>query len=326
MFMNYTNQEVARFLEKIAIAYELKNKNRFKIAAYENAADSIRNYPQNLEEIWQRDKKELDNIPGVGESILKKLDYLFTYHRYPPKVQALFDSFHPAIFVLTEIANIGPQNAKKLVKNLEFPKDKIKIINKLIDYAKKNKIASIPTFGKKSQELFLKNAKEYLGNVDRLPYETANKLATEIINYLKQKFPQAEIVALGSLRRQSPTVGDIDIAVCYPNSSEIIDYFVNYPKSYGTFDKGPKKASIKLKGNIRVDLMVAPRDSWGDLVQHFTGSKEHNIELRKYARKMGLSISEYGIKDLKTGKLYQFTNEKDLYKFLNYPYPEPEKR
>lgn len=314
-YMFYTNTEIAKFLEKIAVAYELKKKNRFRIIAYQNAADFIKNYPNNLEEIWQKDKKELDNVPGIGEAILKKLDYLFTHHKNPPKVQKLFDSIHPAIFVLNEVNTIGPKTAAKLVKEIKFPLDKEKIIEKLIDYAQKN-----------NKTTLLKNAKEYIGNVDRLPYETANQLASEIINYLKQKFPNYEILPLGSLRRKTQTIGDIDIAVCSSNSQTIIDYFVKYPKSYGTFDQGPKKASIKLKGNIRVDLMVEPKKNWGNLVQHFTGSKNHNIELRKYALKKGLSISEYGIKDLKTGKLHQFDNEEDLYKFLHYPYLKPEER
>ncbi len=314
-YMFYTNAEIAKFLEKIAVAYEIKKKNRFRIIAYQNAADFIKNYPKNLEEIWQKDKKELDNVPGIGEAILKKLDYLFTHHQYPPKVKALFKTINPAIFVLNEVNTIGPITASKLTKEIKFPHDKTKIIEKLIKYAKKN-----------NKTALLKNAKEYIGNVDRLPYETANQLASEIVDYLKQKFPTYKILPLGSLRRKTPTIGDIDIAVCAPNSKEIIEYFVAYPKSYGIFDQGPKKASIKLKGNIRVDLMVEPKNNWGNLVQHFTGSKNHNIELRRYALKKGFSVSEYGIKDLKTGKLHQFSNEKDLYIFLGFPYLKPEER
>lgn len=324
--MFYTNVEIANFLEKIAIAYELKKKNRFRIVAYQNAADFIRNYPESLEAIWQKNKIDLDNVPGIGEAILKKLDYLFIHHQYPPKVKALFKTINPAIFILSEIDGIGPQIAHKLTEHLKFPKERLKIINKLIYYASKNKIASIPTFGKKSQDLFLKNAKAYIGNTERLPYDIAIKLATEIINYLKYKFPKYEIIALGSLRRKTPTIGDIDIAVCSSQSAEIINYFINYPLSYGTFDRGLKKASIKLKGNIRVDLMVEPKENWGNLIQHFTGSKNHNIELRRFALKKGLSISEHGIKDLKTNKLHKFNNEIDLYKFLKYPYPLPENR
>lgn len=313
--MFYTNVEIAKFLEKIAVAYELKKKNRFRIIAYKNAADFIKNYPKPLEEIWQKDKKELDNVPGIGEAILKKLDYLFTHHKNPPKVQKLFNTIDPAIFVLTEIEGIGPKTAQKLVKEIKFPKNKLKIIKKLIKYLEKN-----------NKTILLNNAKTYIGEVDRLPYDIANKIATDIIDYLKKKFPKYEIIALGSLRRKLPTIGDIDISVCASQSKDIIEYFVNYPQSYGTFDRGSKKASIKLKDNIRVDLTVQPKESWGSHLQAFTGSKKHNIELRRLALKKGLSISEYGIKDLKTGKLHQFTNEQDLYRFLDYPYPKPENR
>jgi DNA polymerase (family 10) len=133
---------------------------------------------------------------------------------------------------------------------------------------------------------------------------------------------------LGSLRRQASTIGDIDLAVATNKPLEVLEYFTKYPKSQKIIEKGDHTSSILLPGGVQVDLMTQPEDAYGSLLQHFTGSKHHNIALREYALKKGLSLSEYGIKELKTKseKLKVFSNEKDFYRFLNLDYIEPELR
>jgi DNA polymerase (family X) len=123
-------------------------------------------------------------------------------------------------------------------------------------------------------------------------------------------------------------VGDIDLSVATDKAPEVLDYFTKYPKSVKTIEKGDHTSSIMLPGGIQVDLMTQPPESYGSLLQHFTGSKHHNIALREYSLKKGLSLSEYGIKELKTknGKVKKFSNEKDFYEFLGLEYIEPELR
>jgi DNA polymerase (family 10) len=154
----------------------------------------------------------------------------------------------------------------------------------------------------------------------------AQIISKKIIDYLHQKFPKTEFIALGSLRRQSTTVGDIDLAAKSNDSEEILNYFIEYPDKFQIIDKGVKKASILIKNNIRADLMVQPAKNFASLIQHFTGSKQHNVNLRKYALSLGYSVSEYGIKTLKTSKINTFENEEKLYNFLKLCYIEPNKR
>lgn len=326
--MNYkkafTNSKIAEFLNNIAIAYEIKNKNRFRIISYQNAADNILTYPESIYEIWQKDKKLLDQVPGIGESILKKLDYFFTHQKPSPKVIKILESIHPAIFVLTKINGIGPKIAYKLTQNLKFnSKDPIKLMDKLVEYAQKHKIKNIDSLGKKSENQILENTLNYLGRKNRMDYKTASSIAQKIIKYLKNKFPDIDFIPLGSLRRCSKTIGDIDIAAKSQNTNEIVNHFVKYPENLQTIIIGPKKASIKIKNDVRIDIMVQPPKSFGSLLQHFTGSRQHNILLRRYAIKLGYSLSEYGIKNLKTGKINTFENEKDFYNFLKLCYIEP---
>lgn len=322
----YSNFDVAEFLTDIATALEIKNKNRFKITAYQNAADSILTYPEPIQKIWQKDPKLLDQIPGVGDSILKKLDYLFRHHRPYPSIIRLNQGISPAVFTLTKINGIGPKIAHKLTQKLKFPQNPQKALTKLITYAEANKISPIPTFGKKSQAMILDNTLNYLGRKHCLPLAKAQTIANKLITYLKQKFPKTEFYPLGSLRRQSATVGDIDIAAKSKNTKEILDHFTAYPLNTQTINRGPKKASIRLKNNTRVDIMVQSAKTFGSLLQHFTGSKQHNVLLRKYALKKGYSLSEYGIKNLKTKQVHTFSNEEQLYHFLHLCHIKPQKR
>jgi len=322
----YSNAEVAEFLQNIATAYELKRKNIFKTISYQNAADTVISYPKSLQEIWQKNPKDLDNIPNIGPNILAKLDYLFKYNQYHPGVIKAFKNIHPCVFTFTKINRIGPKIAYKLSKKLKFSSDPEKSLTELIEYAQNGKIRTIPTLGQKSEKMILTETLNFLGLKNRMPLKVAQKISQKIIDYLHQAFPNIEIIILGSLRRQSETIGDIDLAVKSDDSNKILNHFINYPDKLQIINKGNKKASILIKDNVHVDIMIQPAKNFASLIQHFTGSKQHNINLRKYALSMGFSVSEYGIKTLKTGKINTFENEEKLYNFLGLCYIEPEKR
>lgn len=324
---SYTNAEIAEFLQKIATAYEIKGKSYFRTTSYQNAADTILTYPESVFEVWQKNPKALDSIPGIGDSILKKLDYLFRHNKPSDSVLKSLKNIHPAVFTLTKINSIGPKTAHVLTQNFKFDKrDAIRAVDQLVEYAKAGKIRVIPHLGEKSENSILENSLLFLGQHKRMSFSEAKKVSDKIINYLRQKFANIEFYPLGSLRRMAESVGDIDIAAKSEKSEEILNYFIDYPESIQTIVKGPKKASIRVKNDIRIDLMVQPAATFGSLLQHFTGSKQHNIELRKYAQTLMYSLSEYGIKNVKTGKTYEFADEKSFYNFLRLCYIEPKDR
>lgn len=324
--MTYSNAQVSEYLTNIATAYEIKKKGRFRIIAYENAADTVLTYPESLYELWQKDPKNLDAVPNIGSSILKKIDYLFHYGKPYPKLKVIFKNIHPAVFTFTKINGIGPLIAEKLTEELKFSQNPTKALDQLVAYCQKQKIRNIPSFGEKSEESILNNTLSFLGRQNRMPLATAQKLASKIILYLHSRFPKIEFIPLGSLRRLSATIGDIDIACASNNSSEIIDYFLQYPDIVEVIARGKHKASLRLLHDIHVDLMVKPASSFGALLQHFTGSRQHNILLRRHALKLGYSLSEYGIKSLKTGQINKFPSEMKFYNFLNLKWIPPEER
>jgi DNA polymerase (family 10) len=322
----YSNLEVAEYLTNIATAYTIKNKTRFQIVAYDNAAETIISYPDNVFDLWKKDPKLLDSIPNIGPSIIKKIDYYFRKHLPHPAARRAFVNIPPATFTLTKIEGIGPAIAYKLATTFDFDEDPKTLLTQLIDYCQQDKISSLPGLGEKSQERILENTLAYLGRHRRLSFDEAQTIATDLIDYLKKEFPDTRFEVLGSLRRHSDTVGDIDLAAASTTSTEIISHFLNYPRAVGIIASGTQKASIRLPNNVDVDLMIKPPASFGALLQHFTGSKLHNIQLRRLAQTKHLSLSEYGIKDLRTGTLYQFESEEEFYKFLGFKYIPPQER
>jgi len=326
MSKEFSNYQVSEYLSKIATAYEIKGKDRFRIMAYQNAAETISNYPEDLHDLWQKDPKNLDYIPHIGPSILKKIDYLFKTGKYYPSLKNIFDDIHPAVFTFEKINSIGPLIAHKLTQTLKFSRNSLKALDQLVSYCQKGKIKNIPSFGEKSEESILNNTLSFLGRQKRMPYKKAKALADKIISYLQSRFPETNFVPLGSLRRHSDTVGDIDIAAASSDSQNIIDYFLTYPDMVEVIARGKNKASLRLLNDIHIDLMVKPIFSFGALLQHFTGSRQHNILLRRHALKLGYSLSEYGIKEIKSGNLHKFSDEEKFYQFLNLNFIPPEER
>jgi DNA polymerase (family X) len=322
----YSNEEIAEFLTNIATVYEIKNKSYFRTVSYKNAAESVASHPKSIQKLWSQDPSNLDSIPNIGANIQEKLDYLFKNNQLHPSLIKSFKSIHPAVFTFIKINGIGARVAHKLTTNLKFSSDPAKALNQLVRYAKSGKIKEIETFGDRSEASILTNTLNFLGRTERMSFDQAQKIAQQILDHMKKKYPKLIYIPLGSLRRQSQTVGDIDIAVQSEDTQNILDHFIAYPDSIQTIARGPKKASIRIRHDVRIDLMVQPAKTWGSLLQHFTGSRQHNIELRKYAQSLGYSLSEYGIKDLRTNQVYTFQDEVDFYKFLGLNYIPPQER
>ena len=326
MSKGFSNYQVSEYLSKIATAYEIKKKNFFRIKSYQDATETILTYPKSVYQLWQKNPQLFDNIPGIGPNIFRKVTYLFETDKLHPHIIRAFTGIHPAVFTFTKVNSIGPKTAYILTKKLKFSKKPIKALDQLIKYCQQGKIRTWPHFGIKSETSILENTKAFLGQNHRMNYSEAKKKSDKIIKYLQNKFPKTEIHSLGSLRRQSKTIGDIDLAAKSKNSQTILEYFVRYPDNIQTIDRGSKKASIKIYPNTRVDIMIQPAKNFASLLQHFTGSRQHNILLRKHALSFGYSVSEYGIKNLKTGKIYTFTTEEKLYNFLKLCYIKPQDR
>jgi len=322
---HYTNLQIAALFKKMAAAYQILNENRFKIIAYERAADSIEHLTSEVKDLW--DDKKLKDIPGVGDQIIAHLDELFRTGKNK-HFDATMAKVPQGVFPLLNVPGIGPKRAYKLVTELKLHNEK-SVVDDLQKAAKKGKIAPMEGFGEKSEEDILKNIEIYKkGSIkeNRITLAEADMIAAEILSFMKKHASINQIDALGSLRRRVATIGDIDISILSDKPKSAIEHFCSYPNQK-IIEKGPTGASILLHNGRQVDLRVQEKKSYGAMLQYFTGSKNHNIQLRTYALSKGYSLSEYGIKKTKSdGKVMLFDNEKDFYNYLGMQWIPPELR
>ncbi len=323
---SFTNEEIARLLRQVAASYTIQNeaKYRFQILAYQKAADSIESATTEIKDLLQ--DNALDRLDGVGTSIKGHITELFE-KGHVEYFDSILEGVSSAVFPLLDVPSFGPKKAFKIVSafGLNNPKTVVKDVYSL---AKEGKIAPLDSFGDKSQSDIIRAIDEYkLGKTksSRMILAIAMEISENMLAYLKKNKNVLEAYTLGSLRRMKSTTGDIDIAVSSNNPNAVLDHFNAYPYKDRIIERGDITSSIILSGNKQIDLMVLKPEMMGSLLQHFTGSKEHNVHLREYALKKGYSLSEKGIK-MKDGTLKTFDNEKNFYNFLGLEFVPPELR
>lgn len=324
-----SNQQIAKLLRNVAAAYTIKDekKFRFQIIAYQRAADVIVNTPEELKNLYK--EKKLDTIPGVGIGIRTHLEELFKTGKVK-HFDWVLKGIPDSVFILIDLPSFGPKKAYRLVKEFSL-KNPNTVVDDLAHIAKQGKIAKIEGFGEKSQADILRAISEYklgMGKLRRMVLPFAHEVAQRLLKYLRASKFVLRAEPLGSLRRMKETIGDIDIAVATKNPKEVIEYFVNYPYKERIIEKGETTSTILVSGGKQIDLMTQSPDSFGSLLQHFTGSKSHNIALREYALKHNFSISEYGIKDLskKNDRIKRYKSEEEFYQALGLSWIQPEMR
>lgn len=314
-----TNHEIAQNLRKIAAILEIidPQKNRFRIISYEKAAEVLDGQLEELKSIYASGgKPALDEIDGVGESISQiieellktgKLAYLKELEKQIP--------VHASDFLV--IPGVGPKMAIKIAKELK-PKN-IEDLKKKLQTKKSKEI-----FKEKTLSNLLRGI-EILGKLTgRLLLPEALSIAEEIVENLRSLPEVGEVNYVGSLRRFKETVGDIDIVATSTNPKKVFERFVSLPMVDHILGQGETKSTIITRGGVQIDLEIVPYTQYGSLLQHFTGSKEHNVALRTYAQTQNKSVSEHGIKF--KGKLHEFKTEKEVYAFLGMDFIVPELR
>ncbi|MCX8125637.1 MAG: DNA polymerase/3'-5' exonuclease PolX [Dehalococcoidia bacterium] len=313
------NVEIAKIFEDIADFLELKGENVFKVRAYQRAARAIAYLPKEVEAMLQAGE-DLKSIPGVGEAIAKKITELLTTGRleYYEKLRA---EFPPGISTLLTIPGIGPKTAMKLSTELG-----IQSIDELEQAVRDGRVAQLFRMGDKTAENILKQIQMMRHKDRRIPIGEALPIVDQIVNALKGVPGIRNLTPAGSIRRFKETIGDIDLMGTADDPEAAIGAFVHLPLVKQVIGQGPTKASVIVANGLQVDLRFVEHDSFGSLLQYFTGSKEHNIQLRERAVKQGLKLSEYGITDRATERLEKFASEEAFYRRLGLQYIPPEIR
>jgi DNA polymerase (family 10) len=313
------NTAIAKVFSDIADLLELKGENAFKIRAYHKAARAIEHYPEEIR-IMLDDGENLRNIPGVGEAIAKKTTELVTTGKlgYYENLKA---EFPEGITNLLAIPGIGPKTANRLSSELG-----ISSVDALEQAIHDGRVAKLFRLGDKTANNILQQIQALRRKDWRIPIGEVLPIVEEILGSLRSVPGVRNLTYAGSLRRFRETLGDIDLMGTADNAREVIDTFVSLPHVGQVLAQGSTKASTIVSGGLQVDLRMVEHDSFGSLLQYFTGSKQHNISLRERGRRQGLKLSEYGITDLATDKLEKFALEEGFYRRLGLQYIPPELR
>ncbi len=317
------NLELAQILYHIADMLELQEVP-FKPQAYRNAARTIENLSEDIEEVHE--KGELENLPGVGKSIAEKIGEFLDKGRMNYYTQ-LKKEVGVDIEQLLRIPTLGPKRIKLLSQKLN-----IKTIADLEKAVKNGKLRTIPGFGEESEKHILQGIELLKSHPLRFTYAQALPIVQEMTNYLlKSGFAQKVEIA-GSFRRGKETVGDLDFLVISTQPEKVTQAFVSHPDVKEVLASGSTKSSIRLGNGMQVDLRVVEKKEFGSALLYFIGNKEHNIELRKLALSKGYTLSEYGLFKLKGKSGVKDKNwvagrtEQEVYDKLGLKYMEPELR
>ena len=312
-----SNKQIAAIFFEVADLLEIKNVT-FKPVAYRRAAHVIETLKEDIASINERGK--LEEIPGVGIHIAAKIREIIGTGNLA-YLEKLKQEMPQGVLELAELEGIGPKKALILSRQLG-------IINRegLKEAAKAHKIRDLPGFGEKSEKNILQSIESMKSTGRRFLLGDILQVAETIKKRLADLPGTQQISLAGSIRRRKETIGDIDILAASSEPKKIMTEFCSLPEINRILGKGPTKSSIVLTSGVQVDLRVVDKDQYWTALQYFTGSKAHNIAMRRRALDRNWRLNEYGVTDLSTGEKLPGQTEQDLYRILDLQYIEPELR
>jgi len=311
------NPEVAQVFEEVADLLDIQGANPFRIRAYRNAARTIGDLSERLAEMAQEPKK-LEKLTGIGKDLAGKITTILDTGDLPLR-QELRAQVPPGLRDLLNVPSLGPKRAQILYQQL-----RITSIDKLRQAVVKHRIAKLKGFGAKTEEKILQSLDGMEESGRRVYLAEAKVYADAIMRHLQSTPRLGQIEVAGSYRRRRDTVGDLDLLVTCSRCKDVMDRLASYEAVAGVLARGATKMTVRLRNGLQMDLRVVPERSYGAALQYFTGSKAHNIQVRRRAQERGLKINEYGV--FRGGKRTAGRTEEEVYKAVGLPWIPPEMR
>ncbi len=315
--MTIHNVEIADKFNTLANLLEIEGANPFRIRAYRNAARIISSMSKNISDLIAEDA-DLTEIPGIGKDLAEKIKTIVATGDLP-LLKETEARLPPVLNELMKIEGLGPKRVQILYKKL-----RIKSVNDLETAIAKGRVRELDGFGEKTEQKILAGIKRNAQYTQRVKLADTIPIADSLVNYMKKINGLNQITCAGSFRRHKETVGDLDILVTAKNQERVIAHFVKFEEVADIISQGSTRASVHLHSGIQVDLRVVATESYGAALLYFTGSKEHNIAIRKIAVQRKLKINEYGV--FKGNKQIAGKTEEDIYRQVGLPYIEPDLR
>jgi DNA polymerase (family X) len=316
------NKVIASMLYEVAAMLSLEDfpSSKFEVRAYQKAALTLDTLEQAVEDIYKRDGvKGLMELPGIGKGIASSIEEYIKTGKMS-KYDNLKKKYPIDMKGLTRLEGMGAKKAITLYREIG-----VKNISDLKKAIEDHKVSKLAGFGDKSEEI-IKNSLALLETGSgRLPLWDVLPIAESIVEKLKGSGLVETAIIAGSARRMRETVGDIDILALSKKSDKVIEFFKKISEGSGTVVAGPTKTTIRLKIGMNCDLRVIAPESFGAALQYFTGSKDHNVQVRTIAVRKGYKLNEYGLFD-KKDKIIPTKNEEEVYEKLGMQYVPPEMR
>jgi DNA polymerase (family 10) len=313
------NADVAEQLELLADLLELEGEASFRVVAYRRAAQRIRETAGSVAELALAGRAK--ELSGIGKTIEEKIVQVVE----DGEMHALTKRKHivpPEVVLFMRLPGLGPKTAARIWKELG-----VTTLEELKLAAEAEQIRTLTGLGAKAEERILKAlAEKKQEPSDRRLLGDGLPALLAVVSVLREHPAAVEVSEAGSARRRRETFRDLDIIATANDPDALIDYFTKLKWVVEVAAKGPSKATVLSNEGLRFDLRVVPPESFGNLLQHFTGSKHHNLALRERAVKDGYSVSEYSITVVETGKELTYTTERGVYERLGYQYIPPELR
>lgn len=315
--MPVQNADVSKIFNKLADLLDIQGANPFRVRAYRNAARTVTSLPRNVADMIQ-ENKDLSELAGIGKDLAGKIQEIVQTGTLS-QLEEVEKETPSELNQLMNVGGLGPKRVKVLYQELG-----IRNLKELKAAAESQKIRDLEGFGEKTEQQILEELQQMDGSEVRIKLLEAEQRAEPLVDYLKKTKGLKEITVAGSFRRKKETVGDLDILVTCKKGSKIMDRFVRYEDIRKVVSQGTTRSTVILRSGLQVDLRVLPQVSYGAALHYFTGSKSHNIAVRKIGTKKGLKINEYGV--FKGDERIAGKTEKEVYDQVGLPYIEPELR
>ncbi len=315
--MAVVNEDVANMFDEIADLLEIEGSNPFRIRAYRNAARIIRDLPQDIAIISRRGD-DLTSLPGIGKDLAAKIEEIVRTGKCA-MLNRLRKRLPATVTDLLHIPGLGPKRVRILYHELD-----IHNLEQLHRAAKDGRLRSLPGFGEKTETRILQVIEAHASSVHRFKLSIAGQHLQSLLNHLKTCRDIKRLEVAGSFRRCQETVGDLDVLATSDHPEKVMDHFVAFDEIGEVLSRGSTRSSVILKCGIQVDLRVVPEESFGAAMHYFTGSRSHNIAIRRIGQNMGLKINEYGV--FKKGRRIAGQTEQSVYESVGLPFIPPELR
>ena len=315
------NLEIARVFEEMAELLELRGENAFRVRAYRNGAKTIQELEESVADIVADPDKSLTKYAGLGATLADKCEVLVAEGKLP-QLEELREKTPAVLIKMTRIPGLGAKKAMALQKELG-----IESLEQLKAACEEQKVRALKGFAAKTEKLILEGLEIAEAASQRLRIDQAEKLVQRLRLHMEECDSITQMEFAGSYRRGKETVGDIDILVVSPDHAAVMNQLAGFPGIVSTIVRGDTKMSIRVDDQFQVDLRVVEKRSFGAALQYFTGSKEHNVAVRGRARKMGLTVNEYGVSKIDSDHDYLAgETEEEVYKALGLRWIAPELR